>query len=141
MSESESTTWYRDGLKFTCTQCGDCCSGEPGFVFVDKDEIQAMADELGLSVEVFSSRFIRRVGVRRSLKERSNGDCILLDRETRRCSVYQGRPIQCRTWPFWDSNLESPQDWQAACDVCPGSGKGKLHTWDEIEAARLAKKV
>ena len=21
--------WYHAGLKFTCTQCGDCCSGTP----------------------------------------------------------------------------------------------------------------
>ena len=34
--------WYADGLRFECTQCGDCCSGEPGYVWVDEDEIESM---------------------------------------------------------------------------------------------------
>src|SRR5262245_18529291 len=29
-----SEPWYQDGLEFTCTRCGKCCTGEPGFVSV-----------------------------------------------------------------------------------------------------------
>ena len=28
--------WYSEGLRFECTQCGACCSGEPGYVWVDE---------------------------------------------------------------------------------------------------------
>jgi Fe-S-cluster containining protein len=47
--------------------------------------------------------------------------------------VYEDRPRQCRTWPFWDSNLKSPEAWLRACDVCPGSGQGKLYSIELIQ--------
>jgi Fe-S-cluster containining protein len=46
--------------------------------------------------------------------------------------VYPVRPPQCRTWPFWESNLESPEAWQKTCDDCPGSGQGELIPVEEI---------
>ena len=133
--------WYQDGLRFTCTQCGDCCGGAPGHVWVNNEEIAALAAALGQSVAEFESVYVRQVGIRKSLKERENYDCVLLDQETRKCTVYGSRPRQCRTWPFWDSNLKSPRDWQHACSVCPGSGQGKLHTIEHIEAQRKIVKV
>jgi Fe-S-cluster containining protein len=128
-----SQPWYADGLRFTCTGCGDCCTGAPGYVWVNQQEIDALAARLGMSVEAFEKQYVRQVGVRRTLKERKNYDCVFLDGETRRCTVYVDRPRQCRTWPFWDSNLKSPEAWQATCEVCPGSGHGKLYTIDQIQ--------
>jgi len=139
--QSKKKPWYADGLQFTCTQCGDCCSGEPGFVWVDQDEIDAMAEAMELSSAAFEKRFIRQVGTDRSLVEYPDGDCILLDPETRKCSVYQSRPIQCRTWPFWDSNLKTKRDWKETCEVCPGAGVGKVYSFEEIERARKEKSV
>jgi hypothetical protein len=55
--------------------------------------------------------------------------------------VYAARPRQCRTWPFWDSNLKSPDDWKHACEACPGSGKGELHSLAQIEDRRGTVKV
>ncbi len=133
--------WYADGLRFECTQCGDCCSGEPGYVWVDDGEIQAMAENLKMSIDDFKSEYIREVGGSYSLTEYSDGDCILLDRETRKCKVYDGRPIQCRTWPFWDSTLDKKRDWKETCEVCPGAGKGRLYTLEEIEFTRNRKSV
>lgn len=141
MKGSKSKPWYAEGLRFTCTQCGDCCSGAPGFVWVDQAEIDAMAAHLGLDAEEFEHKFVRQVGIERSLVEYPDGDCILLDPDTRRCTVYQSRPIQCRTWPFWGSNLKRSRDWQETCDVCPGAGKGRLYTLQEIESARRQKGV
>ena len=109
--------WYHEGLKFTCTQCGDCCTGAPGFVWVNQAEIDAMAAKLGLETDEFERRFVRKVGIRRSLTEYPDGDCILLDPQTRKCSVYEARPRQCRTWPFWDSNLRTEADRQRTCEV------------------------
>ena len=55
--------WYKKGLKFECTQCGNCCTGAPGFVWVNKAEIDAMAGELGIaSVEEFENKYVRLVG-------------------------------------------------------------------------------
>jgi Fe-S-cluster containining protein len=133
--------WYGEGLKFSCTQCGDCCTGAPGYVWVTNDEIEALAALVRMEIDDFENQYVRQVGIRKSLKEFPNGDCVFLDGQKRICSVYSARPRQCRTWPFWDSNLKTPDDWKHTCDVCPGSGKGRLYTLDEIEERRATVKV
>ncbi len=133
--------WYKDGLKFTCSGCGDCCTGAPGFVWVDTSEIQAIADAVGLPKEEFEDKYTRKIGARWSLKEFSNGDCVFFDNQTRKCEIYNARPRQCKTWPFWDSNLRTPEDWKRTCEECPGSGTGKLHQLDEIEDRRKTVKI
>ena len=132
--------WYSAGLKFTCTECGDCCSGTPGYVWVTNAEIEALAAAMRMEVESFEEQYVRQVGARKSLKEFPNGDCVFLD-EKRRCHVYTARPRQCRTWPFWDSNLKTEDDWKHTCEVCPGSGRGQLHSLEEIEERRRTVKV
>ncbi|MGI9494458.1 MAG: YkgJ family cysteine cluster protein [Mariniblastus sp.] len=136
-----SELWYKDGLKFSCSGCGDCCTGAPGFVWVDQSETQAIADSLGIPREDFEDQYTRKIGLRRSLKEFSNGDCVFFDNETRKCEVYGSRPRQCKTWPFWDSNLRTPEDWERTCEECPGSGTGKLHQLVEIEDRRKSVKI
>ncbi len=133
--------WYHAGLHFTCSQCGDCCTGAPGHVWVNNDEIAALAAVVGMDLEAFENQYVRRVGARKSLNEFPNGDCVFFNTETRGCSVYSARPRQCRTWPFWDSNLKTPEDWKHTCSVCPGSGQGKLHDLDTIETQRKVVKV
>ena len=137
----EKQPWYSEGLRFECTQCGACCSGEPGYVFVSDDEIAAMAKRLQMSLEAFEHKFVRSVGAEKSLVEYPDGDCIFLDPDSRHCLVYEERPVQCRTWPFWDSTLEDEHAWKETCEVCPGSGKGKLYTLDQIELRRKERSV
>jgi Fe-S-cluster containining protein len=128
--------WYKDGLQFECTGCGDCCTGAPGYVWVNREEIGNLAARIGMEPAEFESRYVRNVGKRKSLNEYDNGDCVFFDGETRKCKVYEVRPRQCRTWPFWDSNVRSPESWAATCQVCPGSGTGRLYQLGEIEAQR-----
>lgn len=127
--------WYRDGLAFACTRCGDCCTGAPGYVWVNEEEIARIAAHRGESVERFSSRFVRRVGRRYSLVERPGGDCIFWSKESG-CTVYEARPSQCRTWPFWPENLTGPAAWDRVCRACPGSGASgaRVFTVEEIRA-------
>jgi Fe-S-cluster containining protein len=124
--------WFKDGLRFECTQCGNCCTGAPGYVWVTQDEIEALAAEVGTSIEDFQRKYVRKVGVRRSLIEYANGDCVFFDNQARTCNVYHARPRQCRTWPFWQSNVATEEAWQSTCEVCPGSGKGKLHSAEQV---------
>lgn len=134
--------WYHAGLRFECTQCGDCCTGAPGYVWVTNDEIAAIAAVvMPEDPEKFEELYVRKVGVRKSLKEFPNGDCVFFDTEKRNCSVYTARPKQCKTWPFWDSNLRTPETWKQTCEACPGSGKGKLHQLGQIEEQRKVVKV
>jgi Fe-S-cluster containining protein len=124
--------WFEKGLRFECTQCGDCCTGAPGFVWVNSEEIAALAEEVGLDVPAFEAKYVRKVGIRKSLIEFDNGDCVFFDRQARKCSVYNGRPRQCRTWPFWQSNVQSEEAWKQTCEVCPGSGQGKLYPMEHV---------
>jgi len=111
-------------------------------VWVNQEEIGALAAAVGEpDVAAFEEQFVRKVGARRSLRELSNGDCVFFDNQTRQCLVYGARPRQCRTWPFWDSNLRTPESWQATCQVCPGSGRGKLYQIEQIEAQRQVIRV
>lgn len=126
--------WYRGGLAFQCTECGQCCSGpKSGFVWVDDAEIQRLANDVGMAdTDAFERKFIRRVGNRKSLVEYSDGDCIFLDPQTRRCGVYKARPSQCRTWPFWPANLSSPSAWGRVAQSCPGCNQGRVYSLQEI---------
>jgi Fe-S-cluster containining protein len=132
MPKSNIQPWYKDGLRFQCTGCGDCCTGAPGYVWVNKEEITALAGELGLEISEFESRFVRQIGMRKSLVEYANGDCVFFDGVTRKCKVYSLRPRQCRTWPFWESNIRTPEAWADTCRVCPGSGTGRLYQLGSI---------
>ena len=128
-----ASQWYGDGLKFRCTQCGNCCTGAPGYVWVTRQEIAKLVKFLGLSQKEFGLRYLRRIGNRNSLIEKPNGDCVFYDRG---CSVYPARPRQCRTYPFWPENLRSKAAWEGVSEECPGVGTGKLYSPDDIRVIR-----
>jgi Fe-S-cluster containining protein len=123
--------WFRDGLRFTCTQCGKCCTGEPGFVWVTDDEVEALAKFRGEPLREFVPLYTRTARGKRTLREKANGDCVFFDAQ-RGCTVYRVRPRQCRTWPFWESNIATPEDWERTTEICPGSGQGELIPVEEI---------
>lgn len=114
--------WYREGLRFKCTECGKCCTGTSGFVWVEEEEMRAMADAMDISLELFKRKYTRRRDNRYALVERKapNGDydCIFL--EGKKCRIYQQRPQQCRTYPWWPENLHSPDSWHEAALECEG---------------------
>jgi Fe-S-cluster containining protein len=123
--------WYQDGLRFRCTRCGNCCTGEPGYVWVNDEELTAIAGHRGETVQQVTALYTRQAGTGRSLREKANGDCVFYDR-AQGCTIYPVRPRQCRTWPFWESNVRTPEAWGRTCEICPGSGKGDLISAEEI---------
>lgn len=130
---SDSQPWYKDGLNFRCTGCGNCCTGAPGVVWVNEEELRAIADFLGKTIGEVRLMHTRVMGNRVSLTEYANGDCVYFDGATRRCTIYPVRPPQCRSWPFWNSNLESPETWKLTQKDCPGAGSGDFVSLEEIE--------
>jgi len=101
----------KDGFSFNfnpkaCEECGGkCCIGESGYIWVNPLEIDKIAKFLNLSTEDFKKTFLIKVGYKYSLKEKQfeNGfACIFFDTINRNCSIYDVRPNQCRTFPFWD---------------------------------------
>jgi Fe-S-cluster containining protein len=126
-----SEPWYADGLRFQCTRCGHCCTGAPGVVWVNDEEIEAIAEHRGESFAEVHGRHTRAFGRYRSLREKENGDCVFYDRAAG-CTIYPVRPRQCRTWPFWESNVCTEEDWQRTRETCPGAGQGELIPVEEI---------
>jgi uncharacterized protein len=115
----DHSPWYAEGLRFECTGCGQCCTGTPGYIWVNDEEIQNIAAFLKLSLEEFSNRYLRRVKGRLSLLELPKSfDCIFL--KDKKCQIYSVRPIQCRTYPWWPQNLKSEKDWREAARFCEG---------------------
>lgn len=118
-------------MNFTCTQCGNCCTGEPGYVWVTEDEMRAIAEFTGEPLEEIKQLRTRKAKGRHTLREKANGDCVYLEKG-RGCTIYEVRPVQCRTWPFWESTVGTPQAWEETKKVCPGSGQGQLISSEEI---------
>jgi Fe-S-cluster containining protein len=137
----EDETFYRNGLKFACRRCSECCRYESGFVFLSEDDISALASTLNMRVEEFTAVYCRWVpseygyGEKLSLKEiprgRDNFDCVFWKDG---CSVYESRPLQCKAFPFWDSVVADEESWNRMAVQCPGIGKGELHPFSEIQA-------
>ena len=129
--------WYAEGLAFDCTRCGNCCSGAPGHVWVTAHEIRRIAAHCGVRVAEFCRKHVRRIGFGHSLLELPGGDCEFLERlsgGTTACRLHSVRPTQCRTWPFWKSNLESCESWTRTGADCPGINRGAHLPFPMIQA-------
>ncbi|MDP6439913.1 MAG: YkgJ family cysteine cluster protein [Candidatus Brocadiia bacterium] len=129
-----SAPWYAGGLRFTCTRCGQCCGGAPGYVWLEEDEISRIADYLKIGEDDLRERHCRRIFTRVSLREQHNYDCIYFTPAG--CRIYHARPSQCYTFPFWPDNIQTTESWEAVKARCPGAGTGRLYTRAEIEAIR-----
>lgn len=138
--------WYEDGLEFDCTMCGECCTGPTGYVGFTEAEGRAIAERVGLDYKAFLKKFAHRMkhgGDGYSLNEvltEHGHDCVFLDRETEPgkalCSIHEVRPMQCRTWPWWPENLQTPRAWQQAGRKCEGIGRGAVVTIEQIRIQR-----
>ncbi len=126
--------FYEDGLKFQCQGSGNCCTshGEFGFVFLTLEDRRRFAKHLNISVSTFTRQYCDiKDGVWHLKEDPKNPDCMFL--KNKRCSTYEARPTQCRTWPFWPEVM-NPKSWKKeVASFCPGIGKGRLWTKEEIE--------
>jgi uncharacterized protein len=157
-SKTDADAWYVDGLRFTCSQCGNCCTGGPGYVWISREEIVKLAAHLKITPEETVERYCRKIDGQFSLRERRSPDglydCIFLKdvpvqrrdgdgnkvvHTIRACSVYPVRPLQCRTWPFWAENLSSKQSWDRAAKRCHGmNAPGRTFSLPQVHAIRDA---
>jgi len=116
-----------DGFNYSfnesaCASCGGaCCIGESGYIWVKRDEIEDIASYLNLSLEEFAQKYLIRAKNRYSLKEyKVDGlgySCIFFDTNKRLCKIYEVRPKQCRSFPFWDTFRENTDE---LIKECPG---------------------
>lgn len=127
--------FYNNGLKFSCQGCNYCCSSEPGYVFLSQNDLTLLAQGMNMTEEAFINTYCRKVDMGAfymvSLIEKENYDCIFLSEKG--CKVYNFRPTQCRTYPFWANVLENETTWNEESKLCKGMNHGKLYTKKEIE--------
>ena len=106
-----------------CALCkGRCCVGESGNIFANPSELEALRAHFGLSEAEFSARYLRKVGARYSFKEfayKGGFACIFFDKKAKNCSVYELRPKQCRSFPFWEYFKKHKEELEKECmGVC-----------------------
>ncbi len=103
-----------------CETCaGKCCIGESGYIWINKQEIFKLADYLKISVEELGLKYLTKIGYKYSISERKIGQdnyaCIFFNLEKKQCSIYEVRPIQCRTFPFWDYFKQNIEEVKKEC--------------------------
>ncbi|MGE0057431.1 MAG: YkgJ family cysteine cluster protein [Dehalococcoidia bacterium] len=129
--------WYADGLWFVCTGCGKCCTGSSGSVYVSQADLKRLAAFLHMPAGKFAKQYTRSFLGRRALIDRPRSpDCVFL--EGKACTVYEARPTQCRTFPWWGQNLHDHESWEEAAESCEGINhpRASLIPLAEIEEQR-----
>jgi len=90
-----------------CVTCdGNCCIGEPGYIWINKQEQKKLAKYLGIKKDQLIDEYLLKVDYKYTIKEKQIGTnnfaCIFFDLTKKQCSIYDLRPTQCRTFPFWE---------------------------------------
>ena len=124
--------FYEEGLHFECQGSGKCClkRGDYGYVYVTYRDRRRLAAYLGISTHIFTKQYTEITDELFHLKDPDKNCFFLKDNH---CVVYDARPEQCRTWPFWSENMSRRVWEQEIGSYCPGVGKGKRYTAEEIE--------
>lgn len=118
-------------IRFEClADCSNCCQLAGGYVYLTEEEATAIARYMETDEDLFLEWFVRWVDEKRALVDGPEEHCIFL--EEGRCSIYPVRPKQCRTYPFWPENMKTKDRWALTKQMCPGIGKGRLFSAEEI---------
>jgi Fe-S-cluster containining protein len=140
MSE-KNETWWSEGVRFECQGSGRCCvsRGEFGYVYLTLEDRRRMAKVLGMTTTAFTRKWCGKTDGVYHLIETPNPECVFLEKN--RCKVYEGRPVQCRTWPFWPEVMGAKTWKKEVAAYCPGVGKGKTTSAKEITATLEEQKL
>ncbi|MGB5180561.1 MAG: YkgJ family cysteine cluster protein [Gammaproteobacteria bacterium] len=128
--------YMQQALRFSCTQCGQCCAtaGEY-YVYLNDEESERIRAFVHLSRGWFRRRYLQRLdGGDRVLASGPDERCIFLDSEGS-CRVYAVRPVQCRTYPFWPELLGSAAAWNREARRCEGINQGRVVARSTIRRA------
>jgi uncharacterized protein len=125
--------WWKDGIRFECQQSGKCCvsRGSYGFVYLTAADRKRLAQSLSLTVREFTKLHCEKTDGFTHLKEiPEQQNCKFF--KGGGCSVYEARPTQCRTWPFWPENMSAKAWSLEVASFCPGVGRGPVRAAESI---------
>jgi uncharacterized protein len=123
--------FWENGLNFTCAQCGNCCTFEGGAIYGTESEFKAIAKLVNLSFKDFIKKYTKNEDGFVSLKLKENDHCIFYNKG---CSIYEKRPGQCKSYPFWPEIVKNEFRWINEGENCKGISNGKKWSKDEIIA-------
>ena len=161
MSNLNNRSYFFDkGIRFECRQCGACCTGSPGTIYVDKSEVSAIAKFLKIPVVNLKEKYLYPFKNSYSIREHSerqgpqpNGATAPVSKNNfckkntilqvcstdgrcffyeDGCRIYPVRPGQCSSYPFWFINLRSEKKWHSVSEECRGIGQGRLYSKKKI---------
>ncbi len=103
-----------------CSKCaGNCCIGESGYIWINASEIKKLSELLTISVDHLTQNYLNKINYKYSIKEKkiaeNNFACVFFDLDLKQCSIYDARPSQCRTFPFWDYFKENEKEVYIEC--------------------------
>ncbi|MCP4971877.1 MAG: YkgJ family cysteine cluster protein [Arcobacter sp.] len=103
---------FKEGFDYAfdskgCDTCqGKCCIGESGNIWINKFEIENLSKHLNITLNDLRIKYLEKRGYKYSIKEvqlsEDNYACVFFNLNKKQCSIYEARPTQCRTFPFWD---------------------------------------
>lgn len=121
--------FFDSGIRFTCQQCGACCVGVPGTIYISAEEIRTVSRFMDMNASEFKRQNCYAFKDAYSIREDTQGRCLFFKDG---CGIYPVRPLQCRTFPFWFSNMRSEKRWRRVEKQCPGIGTGLFYSREEI---------
>ena len=116
---------------FQCQKCGECCKGYGG-VFVNEQEIKHISRYLNMGAESFLTDYCQWSGGRPLIRTSESGYCVFWDKV---CTIHPVKPRMCKIWPFIESILVDPANWDVIRSVCPGVC-GNVRSEDLTECVR-----
>lgn len=137
---NEIKLYVPENFSFKCQDCGDCCRHEPGFVLILDKEIRRISKFLKIpstqflqdycypfgQIEISIDGKIDKTKFKQiySLKEKDNFDCIFWEKKNEKnscgCNIYNVRPLQCRSYPFWLSSFNDKESFNQNIKRCRG---------------------
>jgi len=131
--------WEKEPVRFECQpQCFKCCLKPGAIYFLDAD-IRRAAKFLQYSVARFKSEYLVEEDGLWLINVAENQRCPFLTLEG--CRIHESKPAQCKTYPFWQENLESRNFWNLTAMFCPGIGLGPMFPVAAIRKALRAFKM
>lgn len=127
-------------FKWTCTACGRCCRG-PGAVYFTENDLSKIRQYLNLDNPTKSNQQKWNNLLKRLVQKKQNNffvhqteDACMFLSEDNKCTIYEVRPLQCRTFPFWTSNFEDKESYKALRALSPGvrNGRGQSFSNQEV---------